>query len=893
MPIDFKQVQDKWQRRWNEAKIFRVSENSKKPKFYCLEMFPYPSGYIHMGHVRNYSIGDAYTRYKRMHGFNVLYPMGYDAFGLPAENAAIKKGVNPADWTYNNIKGIKEQQLMMGWSYDWERQVNTCDSEYYKWNQWLFLQFLKKGLAYKKESWVNWCNSCKTVLANEQVEEGKCWRCKNEVAKTQLAQWYLKITAYAEELLNDLKKLEHWPERVKLMQEHWIGKSEGVEIFFKVGGADTILPAYTTRPDTIFSTTFIVIAPEHPLVAELVRGSKQEKTVKEFLEHVKKETEIERSAEHKEKHGVFLGIYVINPATNEKIPVWTANFALVDYGTGIVMANAHDERDFAFAKKYKIPLKAVLAPPGKEKEVKKLEKPYTGDGILFDSKQFSGLPNRQALPKIIDWLVENNEGVKQTNYKLRDWLISRQRYWGTPIPILYCDQCGMLPVPEKDLPVLLPKDVKFTGEGNPLEKSKAFHAVKCPKCKKSARRETDTMDTFIDSSWYFLRYCSPKENKIPFDKNAVRYWLPVDQYIGGIEHAILHLLYSRFFTKALRDLKLIDFDEPFQRLLCQGMVIKDGAKMSKSIGNVVDPVEIINKYGSDTAKLFILFTALPEKELEWNDQGVHGCFKFLNRVWNLVEQQPEFHKVEVTNRDKKILGKLHRTIKKVTDFMEEFKLSLAVGTLMEFVNDFNSYRENPVDMKTHRSCLETLCLLLSPFASHLAEEMWERLGHKPFISLHDWPKYDESKIDEQAEAADELVSNTLADINNVLTLAKIREPKEITLFVAPTWKYTFIGKLKKSLEKTYNQGEIMKEIFQGDLKKHGEEITKLIPKFIKDPSKMPAIILDQNVELQTLQDAKDFFAKEYKATIHIILAEKTEEPKAKAALPGKPSIIIA
>src|SRR3989338_7447499 len=560
---DFNEIARKWQKKWEEKQIFKVKEDKTKRKFYCLEMYPYPSERLHMGHLRNYSIGDALARYKRMQGFNVLYPMGYDAFGLPAENAAIKHGIDPEQWTFANMNTIRQQQKSMGFSYDWDREIASLYENYYKWNQWIFLKFYEKGLAYKKKAAVNWCPSCNTVLANEQVIGGKCWRCQNDVTETFLEQWFFKITDYAEELLNDIEKLEHWPERVKTMQKNWIGKSYGVEIFFKLKNENKILPTFTTRPDTIHSVTFIVVAPEHPLVLELVKNTKHEKEALETIKKIKQQTREERTtAGGKNKIGCFLGKYSINPSNNEEIPIYLANFVLMDYGTGIVMADAHDQRDFEFAKKYNIPLKFVISENGKYVDAVKAQQAFTENGILFDSGQFSGMKNMDAIEPISKWMEENNHGKRTVNFKLRDWLISRQRYWGTPIPIIYCNKCGIAPVPYNELPVRLPKPekCKFTGQGNPLETCKEFIETKCPKCNEKAKRETDTMDTFVDSSWYFLRYCSPKYGESPFDKEKAEYWMPVDQYIGGIEHAILHLLYARFFTKALRDLGLATVD---------------------------------------------------------------------------------------------------------------------------------------------------------------------------------------------------------------------------------------------------------------------------------------------------------------------------------------------
>ncbi len=890
---DFNKIQEKWQKKWAEADIFRAVDNSDKPKFYCLEMFPYPSGYLHMGHVRNYSIGDAFARFKRMKGFNVLYPMGYDSLGLPAENAAIKNDSHPRPWTLKCIEGQKKQQKLLGLSYDWSREVATLDPGYYRWNQWLFLKMHELGLAYRKEAPINWCPSCGTVLANEQVEDGLCWRCKTPVETRNLKQWFLKITQYADQLLDDLDKLEHWPENVKMMQRNWIGKSHGVEIFFKLEDSDVVLPAFTTRCDTIFSVTFLVIAPEHPLVLDLVKGTEYEEETLKVIREIQKQSAIERTTpEGKDKIGCFLGKYAINPVNGERVPIYIANFALM-YGTGIVMANAHDQRDFEFAKKYDIPLKFVISDDGEPIDAKKATRAFVSDGILFGSGDFSGMHNRDALPMVADWLEEKGWGKKAVNYKLRDWLISRQRYWGTPIPFIYCDKCGLVPVPEDQLPVLLPDDVKFTGEGNPLAKSESFVNTTCPKCGGPAKRETDTMDTFFDSSWYFFRYCSPHLDSAPFEKQVADYWMPVDQYIGGIEHAILHLLYARFFTKVLRDLKLTSVDEPFHRLLCQGMVIKDGAKMSKSLGNVVDPMGIIEKYSADTARVFILFAALPEKELEWSDEGVHASFRFLKRCFALAEQMPDFEERDLNNADKHMVGKIHRTIQKVTNFIEEFKLSLAIGALMEFVNAVYKYRESKVNKQVYVEAVETLALLLSPMAPHISEEMWELLGHKDeFISLASWPEFDEGKIDLAAEASEEMVRNTISDIRSVMDLLKKDKLEHIKIFVSLPWKYDFARRMKELLEKTRDSGAILKELMSSDLKVYGKEISKLVLAVVKDPSKLPHVVLDEDREFGALLESKSLFEKEFGCPVDIIKASESDAPKAKNAMPGKPAILV-
>ncbi|PIN86451.1 leucine--tRNA ligase [Candidatus Woesearchaeota archaeon CG10_big_fil_rev_8_21_14_0_10_44_13] len=882
---DYSKIASKWQKAWEKARIFKVDDNSKKPKFYCLEMYPYPSGKLHMGHVRNYVIGDSYARFKRMNGFNVLYPMGYDALGMPAENAAIKGKTHPKDWTYKCIEMMKEQQKQLGLSYDWSREIATCDPDYYMWNQWMFIKFWEKGLVYRKKSPINWCNKCGTVLANEQVIDRKCWRCSTEVEIKDLEQWFLKITDYADELLNDIEKLTFWPERVKLMQKNWIGRSEGVEIFFRLADTNEVLPAFTTRCDTIHSVTFLVMAPEHPKALELVKGTKYEADVKKFINRIVIEEKFTRTAEDKEKEGIFIGKYAINPANGEKIPIYLANFVLM-YGTGIVMADAHDQRDFEFAKKYNIPLKFVISEDGGPIDANKASRALLSDGILFNSGEFSGMHNREALPLMADWFEKKRLGRKTVEFKLRDWLISRQRYWGTPIPFIYCKKCGLIPVPEKDLPVELPYNVKFTGEGNPLDKNDDFVNVKCHKCKGDAVRETDTMDTFVDSSWYFFRFCDPKNKKLPFG-NPAEYWMPVDQYIGGIEHAILHLLYSRFFTKVLGDLKLTDIDEPFTKLLCQGMVTLGGEAMSKSKGNVVDPGEIMGKFGPDTARLFILFAASPEKELEWSATGVEGSFKFINRLYSLFEKYKSENKI----KDKILMSKLNRTIKKVTVSIENFRQNAALVSLMELVNYMHKHRGN-FSSEAWKEALKDICILFSPFIPHTCEECWEMMGHKPFASVQKWPVHDPKKVDDEAEAAEDLVENTISDIKMILGLVKINKAEKITLFVSEKWRYDYMKKLKAELQNTKNAGEIMKILMATDLKKHGQEVSKLTPKLVSDMSKIPDIILSQDEEFKTLKDYKNRIAEEFKADIEVIRAEDAKDPKAKSAMPGKVAILV-
>ena len=751
---DFKGIESKWQKRWEDEKLYKTSE-SEKEKYYVLEMFPYPSGKLHMGHVRNYTIGDVIARFKKMNGYNVLHPMGWDAFGLPAENAAIKHGIHPSKWTWDNISNMKRQLKELGISYDWDREVATCHPEYYKWTQWLFLQLYKKGLAYKKMASVNWCPSCATVLANEQVIDGECERCGSRVGKKQLEQWFFKITDYAERLLNDIDKLVGWPEKVKIMQRNWIGKSEGVEIDFFVKGRTEKITIFTTRPDTVYGATYIVLAPEHPLVLELCKDTSYEKDVMAFVDRMQYLNEIERTSLEVEKEGMFIGAYAINPLNNKEIPIWIANYVLMEYGTGAVMGvPAHDERDFEFARKYNLPIEVVIQPEGKVLEPDTMEEAYVDEGIMVKSGIFDGMKSTVGIKKISDYIEEKGFGRKVVNYRLRDWLISRQRYWGAPIPIIYCERCGTVPVPEEDLPVILPEDVEFKGVGeSPLKESESFINTVCPLCGGKAVRETDTMDTFVCSSWYYLRYTDPRNKKIPFDYDKIAYWMPVDQYIGGVEHAILHLLYSRFFAKVLYDMGLINVDEPFTNLLTQGMVIKDGAKMSKSKGNIVSPEEMIEKYGADTVRLFILFAAPPERDLEWSDQGIEGSFRFLNRVWRIVEYLKDFYIEDGRNFDnldeasKELRYRIHYTVKKVTeDISTRFNFNTAISSIMELVNFLYQYKDGEINRSVISEVLDKMLVILSPFVPHIAEEMWEMLGKRDSIYNQKWPSFDEEVL---------------------------------------------------------------------------------------------------------------------------------------------------
>jgi len=766
---NFFEVEKKWQENWKKNNCFKATFDSKKPKpkYYVLEMFPYPSGEAHMGHVKNYVIGDVVARYKHSQGYNILHPMGWDAFGLPAENAAIQHKIHPSIWTKNNIQKMKNTLIKMGISYDWEREISTGQPDYYKWTQWIFLQLYKKGLAYKKKAVVNWCPSCSTVLANEQVVEGKCERCGAEVIKKELSQWFFKITKYTQRLLDDMKLLEEWPERVLTMQRNWIGRSEGASIEFPIKGSNKTIPVFTTRPDTLYGATYFLLAPEHPLVEEIIKDSPYKVEVQSFVKEVEKESAIDRISAALEKRGCFTGKYVINPVNDEEIPIWVANYVLMEYGTGAVMAvPAHDQRDFEFAKKYDLPIRVVIQPKDIEVLSEPIEAAFDGEGIMVNSGQFNGLPSAKALEDIVDYLVKKGSGKREINYRLRDWLISRQRYWGAPIPIVYCSNCGMVPVPEEDLPVLLPEDVDFRPTGmSPLASSEKFINTVCPKCGKKAQRETDTMDTFVCSSWYYLRYCSPQIDTAPFDTEELRYWMPVDQYIGGVEHAILHLLYSRFFTKALYDMGFVNFEEPFKRLFTQGMVCKDGAAMSKSKGNVVTPGDIISQYGVDATRAMILFASPPEVDMEWTDKGMEGAFRFLNRVWRLIynnldylgklKGKEEIYFEKISDKAKKLRQKTHQTIKKVTEDIEQrFHFNTAISAIMELVNEVYKFKleeehREEGDILVLREALETIVRLLSPITPHLSEELWQEIGYRESIYLQPWPKYDIKLLEEE------------------------------------------------------------------------------------------------------------------------------------------------
>lgn len=754
-------IEAKWQKYWEENKTFKVEMDKDKPKSYVLEMFPYPSGNLHMGHVRNYSIGDVIARFRTMKGFNVLHPMGWDSFGMPAENAAIKHNIPPKKWTLENIANMTRQLKALGLSYDWDREVTTCKEDYYKWTQWFFELFYKRGLAVKKESAVNWCDTCNTVLANEQVIDGKCWRCDHEVVKKDLSQWFFKITDYADELLKDLDLLPGWPERVKTMQHNWIGRSEGLEFSFEIPALNDTVAVYTTRPDTAYGVTFMALAAEHPLIKKICENNPKADEINAFCERVRNQSEIERTSSESEKEGVFTGVYCINPFTGRKVEIWVTNYVLYDYGTGAVMGvPTGDQRDWMFADKYGIEKIVTICPVGKELKLEEMTCAYEEkEGMLVNSGEFTGMEMHKAMSAIMDKAEAEGFGKRRVNYRLRDWLISRQRYWGAPIPIIYCPHCGEVLVPEDQLPVRLPEDVSFTaGAKSPLATSEEFVHCKCPKCGADATRETDTMDTFLCSSWYYLRYTDAHNDKLPFDKKLNNYWGPVDQYIGGIEHAILHLLYSRFFVKVLRDAGLVDYDEPFSNLLTQGMVIKDGAKMSKSLGNVVSPEEILSKYGADTARLFILFAAPPERELEWSDQGVEGSFRFLNRIWRIVQafetvleqKVTEYDHSNLNEADKDLRRVLHSSIKKVTNDIEtRFNFNTAISTMMELVNALYAYKEAAKEPNAGLiyEAISDLIKMMSPFVPHITEELWRgAIDANSSVHEQSWPECDEEAL---------------------------------------------------------------------------------------------------------------------------------------------------
>jgi len=877
MSFDLSGVELKWQRRWSESEVFNVDLDSKREKCYVLEMFPYPSGAgLHMGHAFNYTIGDIYARFKRMHGFNVLYPMGYDSFGLPAENAAIKAGTHPKEYTDSAIANFKLQQRALGLSYDWSRVVSTCKPDYYRWNQYFFLKFFESGLVYRKAASVNWCPDCATVLANEQVHDGRCWRHNDmDVEQRNLEQWFIKTTKYAQELLDGVDDLE-WPERIKLMQKNWIGRSEGVTLKFDVVDESGVvvdeIETFTTRVDTVYGITYLVLAAEHPKVLEYVKGTELEAGVKEFVERVQGQSVIERTAEGKEKNGMFLGRYFINPFTGEKCPLWVADYALFEYGTGAVMAvPTHDNRDFEFAKKYGLPMQVVISPEGETLNPDTLVAAYADDSVMVNSGSFNGLNNQDAKKAIADLAEAEGWGQRTVNFKLRDWLVSRQRYWGTPIPVVHCQSCGVVPVSIADLPVLLPDEVRF-GEGNPLETNTDFVNTSCPKCGGSARRETDTMDTFFDSSWYYLRYCDSQNSDAPFASEKTDYWMPVDQYIGGAEHATMHLIYARFFTKALRDMGYLDFDEPFTRLFNQGMIHgEDGFVMSKSRGNIIDPKTIFEKYGIDATRFFLVSLAAPNKDMIWSSDAIEGSKRFINKIIRYFET------VETGSSSPRVESKLNAVIHDVTEDISGFKYNFALRRIRELFDTLT-----PVE---DRLTLESFLKLLHPFCPHITEEFWNRLGNADFLSISSWPSYDEEKIDPRFELEEELTAQVRQDIRQIRDIVK-EEPKEIKIYIAPEWKYTVYEKAAAGSKNLIS--DVMADPI---VRKAGKSAAKFAQSLMKRHFLKP--VLPQTDEKKALIDSVKLIKNEFDCGVEIIFAEESKSEKALRAEPGRPGIELS
>ena len=916
------QIERKWQYKWMNTDSFHVEIDKNKPKYYCLEMYPYTSAILHVGHMRNYAVGDCIARFKMMQGCNVLHPMGFDAFGLPAENAAILHGTDPEEWTWKNINKIKSQLQEMGASYDWERQIQSCDTDYYKWTQWLFLKFFENGLLYRKKAYVNWCAGCKTVLANEQVIGGRCWRCSTTVEHREMEQWFLKIRNYAEELLSSIELLD-FPERVKILQKNWIGESEGTKINFKVEETEEVVSVFTTRPDTLFGVTFLVFAPEHPLIRKWVKDTPYEREFSDFLKDVQKYSELERGSLLKEKKCMYVGKYAISPANNERIPIYVGDFVIYEYGGGLVMAvPAHDQRDFESAEKYNLPIRVVIQPPDTETTPDTMTQSYDGEGYLVNSGQFDGVHSTEARTLISEWLEERGEGERTIQYKIRDWLVSRQRYWGTPIPIIYCDKCGIVPVPYEGLPVLLPKDVQFTGEGNPLATSKVFVQTECPQCGGDARRETDTMDTFMDSSWYFLRFCSPKAADAPFTKGDIAYWMPVDSYIGGIEHAILHLLYARFFVKALRDMGLLEISEPFKKLLCQGMVtkaapycpscrihllptriedekckdcgtsyIQKSAKMSKSLGNVVNPDEITEKYGVDTLRFFILFTVNPIRDLEWSDKGIDKTWKFLNEMYNQLSKKYTKTRDTYTKKDEFFEIKLQLATKNVTENLEKFKIRDAIVEIMKVLDDFAYYvRESP-NKDILENARKRIILLLSPVIPHMCEELWSNLGMYGSVAFEKWPEYSENFTGPEMEYKIQLMEIVTEDIKDILRTASIDHPTGVDIIVASEWKYEAVEILKDLIFKE-PKNKVMKVMMERGFQKYGKELSNLIDRYVKNYGLMPVISTVQQQEMTFLKDTKKLIEDAISIPINLLREEDANIAKGKNALPGKPALLI-
>ncbi|MFB6174944.1 MAG: leucine--tRNA ligase [Candidatus Nanohalobium sp.] len=912
-------IEEKWQEKWEEAEVHRT-EKTDAEKYYVLEMFPYPSGNLHMGHVRNFSLGDAPARMKRMQGYDVMHPMGWDAFGLPAENAAIDRDVDPEEWTRDCIDNMRGQLKRLGFSYDWEREIATCDPEYYKWNQWIFQQMLDEGLAYEDESKVNWCPSCETVLADEQVEDGLCWRCDSVVEQKEMEQWFLKITEYAEELLGDLEQLEGWPDKVRDMQENWIGKSHGAKIKFPLRGEDRELEVFTTRPDTIFGATFMALAPEHELTEEIAEENQE---VAEYREEAMKKDTEER--EEKSKAGVFTGRYAENPFTGEEIPIYVAEFVLTDYGTGAIMAvPAHDQRDWEFAQEHGVDIRKVVEPEGDHSFQ---EEAYEGDGEHVNSEFLDGLDKEDGIEKIIEELEDRGLGTHDVNYKLRDWLISRQRYWGTPIPIIHCDECGTVPVPEEDLPVELPDDVEFTETGNPIETSESWAEVKCPGCGGEARRETDTMDTFIGSSWYFLRYISPELDDAPFDVEDANYWMNVDQYIGGIEHAVMHLLYARFFTKFLRDEEMLDEDEPFERLLTLGMVNHpayncpehgwlfpdevegdnicekcgrevevETRKMSKSKHNVVDPTELVKEHGADTARVFILRASGPTNELDWSEDGVAAAEEMLERVERIVEEnmealtdeRPSLENAELFDRI--MASRIQRAIEKVTDDTENYDFNLAIDEIDRLLSKLYWYEQQGGKDEVLSHGIKTLLKLLSPYAPHITEELWHRIGNENFMIEEEWPEPEEGLIDEDAEEIDDYFSRVSSDIREIIDMIE-DSPEKIKVIKASDWKYSAGEKILDVIEDTKDVGEVMDQVLDDDLQQKAQQINEEVVKAVENPGNYRKNFTGLELEEEALELNQERFKEEFGVEVVVEKEDESGEDKASRAQPGRPAIV--
>ena len=914
-------IEEKWQEKWEDAEVHKT-ERTDAEKYYVLEMFPYPSGNLHMGHVRNFSLGDAPARMKRMQGYDVMHPMGWDAFGLPAENAAIDRDVDPEEWTRDCIDNMRGQLKRLGFSYDWDREIATCDPEYYKWNQWIFQQMLDEGLAYEGESKVNWCPSCETVLADEQVEEGLCWRCDSVVKQKDMEQWFLKITDYADELLGDLEQLEGWPDKVRDMQENWIGKSKGAKIKFSVKESERELEVFTTRPDTIYGATFMALAPEHELAEEIAETDEDVADYRE--EALKKDTE---EREEKSKAGVFTGRYAENPITGEKIPIYVAEFVLTDYGTGAIMAvPAHDQRDFEFAQEHDIEVQEVVMPS--EDHSYEEDGAYEGDGEHVNSGELNGLDKEDAIEKIIEELEEEGLGEPDVNYQLRDWLISRQRYWGTPIPMIHCDECGTVKVPEEDLPVELPEDVEFTETGNPIETSESWAEVECPECGGEARRETDTMDTFIGSSWYFLRYISPELDEAPFDVEDANSWMNVDQYIGGIEHAVMHLLYARFFTKFLRDEDMLEEDEPFERLLTLGMVnhpayncpehgwlfpdeVEDDnicekcgrevevetRKMSKSKHNVVDPTELVEEHGADTARVFILRASGPTNELDWSEDGVEAAEEMLERVERIVEEneealtdeRPSLEDAELYDRI--MASRIQRAVEKVTEDTENYDFNLAIDEVDRLLSKLYWYEQQGGRDEILSHGIKTLLKLLSPYAPHITEDLWDRIGNEDFMLEEDWPEPEEDLIDEDAEEIDAYFNRVSSDIREIIEMIE-DSPEKVKVIKASSWKYEAGEKILAAIKDSNDVGEVMDNVLDGDLQQYAQDINDEVVSAVENPGNYRKNFTGLELEEESLELNQERFEDEFGLEVVVEKEESSDEDKASRAQPGRPAIVV-